>query len=181
MYSDEDVARPYARALAQAAADLGMMARVRGDMVALGEQWEGCPELREWCGAFHSAPRAQHRAFVREVWGDTFCAPVRELLTALAEDGLLAAIPLVLRDFQRLADRAEGRLDVLLVFAVAPDPLTEAALAEKVKAAYGTAAHIRTEIDSRLGAGILIRAGHRQIDGSLAGRLRRLRQTFAHP
>lgn len=179
MYNEEEAARPYARALAQAAAELGMMARARSDMEALDAQWHGSPELREWCRTFHSAPRAEHRAFVSEVWGDTFCPPVRTLLEALSENGLLAALPQVIRVFRRLADRAEGRVSVALVFAAEPTRATLDALTAKARAAYGPAADIRAEIDPRLGAGLIVRAGHLQIDGSLAGRLRRLRRAFA--
>ncbi len=179
MYNEEDAARPYARALAQAAADLGQMARVRGDMEALDAQWQGSPELRDWCRAFHSAPRAAHRAFVGEVWGDTLSPPVRTLLEALSENGLMAALPQVIRLFRRMADRAEGRVAVTLVFAAEPSPDTLAALTAKARAAYGPTAEIRRETDPCLGAGLIVRAGHLQIDGSLAGRLRRLRQAFA--
>lgn len=178
MYNDEEAARPYARALVQAAEALGLMARVRGDMEALEAQWQGSPELRAWCRTFHSAPRAEHRAFVGEVWGDTLCPPVRTLLEALSEHGLLSVLPHVARVFRRMADRAEGRVDVTFVFATEPSPATLAALTAKAHAAYGPTANIRTEIDPRLGAGLVARAGHLQIDGSLAGRLRRLRQTF---
>lgn len=179
MYNEEEAARPYARALAQAARDLGLVARVRGDMEALEAQWQGSPELREWCRAFHSAPRAEHRAFVGEVWGDTLCPPVRTLLEALSENGLLATLPQVARVFRRMADRAEGRVDVTLVFAAEPSPATRAALEAKARKAYGPGAEIRVEVEPRLGAGLVVRAGHLQMDGSLAGRLRRLSQAFA--
>ncbi len=179
MYNEEEAARPYARALVQAAADLGLMARVRGDMETLDVQWQGSPELRDWCHAFHSVPRAAHRAFVREVWGESLCPPVRTLLEALSEGGLLAALPQVIRVFRRLADRAEGRVAVTFVFAVAPSQSTLETLTDKARASYGPTTEIRTEVDPRLGAGLVVRAGHLQIDGSLAGRLRRLRQAFA--
>ena len=179
MYNEEEAARPYARALAQAAMDLGTMARVRGDIEALDAQWQGCEELRAWCTTFHSAPRAAHRAFVGEVWGDTLCGPVRLLLETLSEHGLLAALPQVIRVFRRLADIAEQRKDVELVFAAPPSEATLALLSEKARTAYGPDVTIRTTVNPALGAGLILRAGHMQIDASLAGRLRRLRQTFS--
>ena len=93
MQNDEEAARPYARALAQAAQDLGLMARVRADMEALEAQWEGSEPLRRWARGFHSMPRAQHRATVDALWGDTMAPPTRKLLEALSVHGLLAAIP----------------------------------------------------------------------------------------
>ncbi len=179
MYNEEEVARPYARALVQAARSLGQMARVRGDIEALDAQWHGSPELRDWCHAFHSAPRATHQAFVKEVWGETVAPCVGTLLEALSVNGLLAALPHVIRVFRRLADKAEGRVEVDFVFAAEPSPETLQALTQKVHAAYGSTVTIRTSINPTLGAGLILRAGNIQIDGSLAGRLRRLRATFA--
>ena len=46
MYNEEEAARPYARALVQAAQNLGCMARVREDMEALSAQWVGSEVFR---------------------------------------------------------------------------------------------------------------------------------------
>lgn len=179
MQNDEEAARPYARALAQAAQDLGLMARVRADMEALEAQWEGSEPLRRWARGFHSMPRAQHRATVDALWGDTMAPPTRKLLEALSVHGLLAAIPAVIKAFRRFADKAEGRLDVDIVFAAPPKPETEAALRARAVEAYGPNTRVTVATDARLGAGLVVRAGHTQFDGSLKGRLRRLRHAFA--
>ncbi len=179
MYNEEEAARPYSRALVHAAMTLDAMARVRGDMETLDAQWRECEALREWCTAFHSVPRAEHQAFVDEVWGETLSQPVRILLVSLSEAGLLAALPQVIRVFRRLADRAEGRKDVTFVFAVEPAPKTLEALTAKALAAYGPQTKVQVQVDARLAAGVIIRAGNTQVDGSLAGRLRRLRTAFA--
>ena len=166
MVNEEEAVRPYARALVQAAEDLGCLGRVREDMDALEAQWEGSKTFRDWAHAFHSLPRAEHRKQIDAVWGETMAPPTLVLLEALSV-------------FRRFADKAEGRLDVALVFAAPPTPATEAGLREKALAAYGAKTRVTVTVDPRLGAGLVVRAGHTQIDGSLAGRLRRLRQAFA--
>lgn len=179
MYSEEETARPYARALAEAADALGNLGRVRADIEALALQWETCGELRDWCRAVRSQPRAAHRAEIAALWGDTFAPQTRIMLEALAVNGALAAIPHVVSAFRRLADSREGRVAVSLVFAAEPAPALVRTLTDRAKAAYGPGTAVTVGVDPALGAGLIVRAGNKQIDGSLAGRLRRLRRAFA--
>ncbi len=179
MYNEEDIARPYARALVAAAIEGQCMSTVREDMAALQLQWEHCEALRDWCQMYHSLPREKHCAMVRELWGDTFSKPVLVLLEALAIHGLLATIPLVIRLFKRFANMREGRVHVTLTFAVEPSPTMLNTLTARARDAYGNATTTEIVIDPTIGAGCIIRAGDKQIDGSLTGRLRRLRKTFA--
>lgn len=179
MYNEEEAARPYARALAQAAAKLQMVDRVRGDIEALEAQWENTPELREWCLRYHSWPKEQHAAFIQTLWADTFSAPVCVALEAMSEHHLLGAIPHFIRVFRRFMDVVEGRVTVHFVFAQTPTPETEALLRKKAITTYGAETKITINVDPTLGAGLVVRAGHTQIDGSLAGRLHRMKQAFA--
>ncbi|MBQ9693468.1 MAG: F0F1 ATP synthase subunit delta [Kiritimatiellae bacterium] len=179
MYYDEAVIRPYARALVLAAQNLGILARVRGDMEALQDQWEGSKELRDWCNTARSLPKAAHAEIVHALWGDTMARPTMVLLEALSTAGLLSAIPQVICVFRRFADRTEGRVTVEFVFAVAPSKALLMSLSERAIAAYGEQTQIRVRTDADLGAGFIIRAGNTQIDASLKGRLARLRQLFA--
>jgi ATP synthase F1 delta subunit len=179
MYNEEELARPYARALAQAAVTMQLSKRVRGDIEALELQWENSSELRDWCAKNHSWPRAKHGEMVQALWGETFSKPVLVMLEALSAHGLLATIPQVIRVFRRFIDVAEGQTKVQFVFAISPTPETEALLRKKAIATYGKDVQIEMTVDASWGAGLIIRAGYTQIDGSLVGRLRRLKQTFA--
>lgn len=178
MYGDEEAVRPYARALVSAAMARGELGRVRAEMDELAAEWAGCEEFRAWAAEFHSWPRAQHREVVEGVWGEVFGGPVRELLVALSEHGMMRALPLVVAVFRRLADAAEGRWDVEAEFAVAPTEAVLAGLRARVEAAFGSASRLRVKVRPALGAGVVFRAGDRQWDGSLAGRLRRLSRAF---
>ncbi len=180
MYNEEEVARPYARALAKAAHKMGLLARVRGDMEALSAQWEGVEALRDWATSYHSMPRRAHEALVRELWGETMSHPVLVMLEALSANGHLGAIPHVIRCFHRFADMTDGRLEVTFVFAVEPSAEMLSSLTRRALEAYGPQTQIHSMVEPRLGAGLVVRAGYLQIDGSLVGRLRRLRQAFAH-
>lgn len=179
MYNEEELARPYARALAEAADALGVLDRVRADIEALALQWEACEALRDWCRAFRSQPRAAHKTEVAALWGDSFAPQTRMMLEALAVNGALAVIPHVVTAFRRLADSRQGRVAVSLVFAADPAAATVSALTERAKAAYGPGTAVTVTVDPALGAGLIVRAGNKQIDGTLVGRLRRLRRAFA--
>ena len=178
MYYDEAVIRPYARALVLAAQNLGMLARVRGDMEALQNQWEGSEELRDWCTTQRSLPKAAHAEAVKALWDDTMAPPTMILLEALSTAGLLSAIPQVIQVFRRFADLAEGRVDVEFVFATTPSETLLKTLTQRAIAAYGEQTQITVRTDADLGGGLIIRAGNTQIDASLKGRLARLRQLF---
>ncbi len=179
MYNEEEVARPYARALVAIAMDEGTMDVIREDIAALEYQWETCAELREWCHTYQSLPREAHRKVVRDLWGDTFSEAIMVMLETLSVHGQLSAIPFVISTFKRLANKREGRVDVTLTFAITPEETTVAALKAKVLAAYGEKTQVAMVVDPAIGAGCIVRAGDKQIDGSLAGRLRRLRNAFA--
>lgn len=179
MYYDEAVIRPYARALVLAAQKLGILARVRGDMEALQEQWDGSEVLRDWCTTARSLPKAAHAEAIKALWGDTMTQPTCVLLEALSTAGLLAAIPQTIRVFRRFADRLEARVSVEFVFATTPSNALLTTLKQRAIAAYGEQTQITVRTDATLGAGMVIRAGNTQIDASLKGRLARLRQLFA--
>lgn len=174
MYNEEEAARPYARALVHAAMALKAMAQIREDVASLQAQWEGSEPLRDWAKRHRSLPRAQHRALIASIWGESLSHPVLALLEALSEHGRLALIPQVICCFRRLADAAEHRLCVSLDFAAEPSPDTLARLTERARQAYGPQTQVQHRVRPELGAGLIIRAGHTQFDGSLAGRLRRL-------
>jgi F-type H+-transporting ATPase subunit delta len=179
MYCDEAIIRPYARALVLAAQKTGLLERVRGDMEALAAQWEESEELRTWCTTARSLPKAAHAALVNDLWGETMAHPTRVLLEALSAANLLGAIPAVIRVFRRFADLTEGRVNVTFVFAAPPSDALVASLTQRATEAYGPQTQITVQTDASLGAGLVVRAGNTQIDGSLKGRLTRLRQTFA--
>ena len=149
MVNEEEAVRPYARALVQAATDMGCLGRVRENMDALEAQWEGSKTFRDWAHAFHSLPRAEHRKQIDAVWGETMAPPTLVLLEALSVNGLMSAVPNVIKSFRRFADKAEGRLDVALVFAAPPTPATEAGLREKALAAYGAKTRVTVTVDPR--------------------------------
>lgn len=178
MYNEEETVRPYVRALVQAAQTLGVLGRVREDMDALATQWEGSEVFRDWAHTFHSMPRSKHRQEIDALWGDTLAEPTRLLLEALSENGLMATVPQAVRLFRRMADRAEGRVRVAIEFAVPPEPTVSDALAAEAREAYGEKTEVTFAVNPKLGAGIRIRAGHTQIDGSLTGRLKRLSKAF---
>lgn len=179
MYNEEEAARPYARALVQAACDLGCLERIKADITALEAQWTGCAELRDWAMTPLSMSRQAHRDSVTLLWGDTFAPATITLLQALALNGLLAAIPQVVSSFRRLAALAETQTEVEITFATEPAADTLESLTERARARYGGQTVVSHRVDPSLGAGLVIRAGYTQIDGSLAGRLRRLRRAFA--
>jgi F-type H+-transporting ATPase subunit delta len=105
--------------------------------------------------------------------------PVRNLLYALAQRGDLGLLPditLALR--ARMAQAAEATTRVEIVSAI---PLTEAEtalLTEKLAAEFGSGLEFHYRVDPAILGGLIIRAGDKLIDGSVASRLAAMKQAL---
>jgi F-type H+-transporting ATPase subunit delta len=107
---------------------------------------------------------------------------VRNLLYTLAQRGDLAALPEIVTGLrERVRRGAEGPAVVEVVSAI---PLTDpecAALQQKLEASFGQGIDIRYRVDPAILGGIIVRAGDKLIDGSVASRLAGLRQSLGLP
>lgn len=103
----------------------------------------------------------------------------RNLLALLVRRGRFELLPLVAREFRRLHARQEGVVEASVTSAVALDEAARAALQERLTALTGQRVEMRLDVDPSLLGGISVRIGDRLIDGSVRGRLERLRATFS--
>jgi F-type H+-transporting ATPase subunit delta len=105
--------------------------------------------------------------------------PVRNLLYTLAEGGDLALLADVVAALRAQVERAgEQRLAVEVTSSV---PLTEQEcqeLRQKLEARFGQNLEMRYRVDPAILGGLIVRAGDKLIDGSLATRLQGMRQAM---
>ena len=105
--------------------------------------------------------------------------PVRNLLLLLVRRGRIEQLPRVVAEFTRLDDR---RQNITHATATSAAPLTDLevrALTARLEQMSGGRIALTTDIDADLLGGLIVRVGDRLIDGSVRGRLERLRNQLA--
>ena len=105
--------------------------------------------------------------------------PVRNLVSLLVRRGRIEQLPRVAEEFRRLDDRRQGIVHATATSAL---PLTETeirALTARLEQMTGGTIALQTEVDESLLGGLIVRVGSRLIDGSVRGRLERLRNQLA--
>jgi F-type H+-transporting ATPase subunit delta len=167
------IARPYAKAAFEAAREARAFAewsaglRVAAEIV-LDPRVSGLvknPEL----------PAAAVADFIIDVAGRKLDDKMGNFVRVLAANHRLLLLPEILAHYEALRAQVENTVDVEVVSAVKLD----AAEAEKLKAALKTRlkrrVNMRNTVDASILGGAVIHAGDLVIDGSLKGRLDRLR------
>ncbi len=166
--------RMYARALLQAARERGRLAEVReqlGDFVASARE---VPDLRELLRNPQVEPRAKV-SILEGLLGDTD-ELVRNFLLLLAERGRAAEVEEVEREFERLVAEEEGRIEVELTTAVELSDEEAREIIGQIEHASGRRVEATRRVDPSLIGGIVLQAGSLRLDGSVRGRLNRLRR-----
>jgi F-type H+-transporting ATPase subunit delta len=163
----------YARALYEAARDKGRVEVVReelGDFVAAQRD---VPELRELLRNPQLDQRVKASALGELLGGEEEL--VRNFLLLLAEKGRAGEIEEVAREFERLAAREEGILDVELTTAVELSDEEARDVIAQIEQASGRKVVATRRVDPDLIGGIVLQAGSMRLDASVRGRLNRLR------
>ena len=165
--------RMYARALYEAARDRDRVDAVReelGDFVAAQRD---IPELRELLRNPQLDQRLKASALEELLAGEEEL--VRNFLLLLAEKGRAGEIEEVAREFERLAAREEGILDVELTTAVELSDEEARDVTRQIEEASGRKVVATRSVDPDLIGGIVLQAGSMRLDASVRGRLNRLR------
>ena len=176
--ADSNLARPYARAAFALAGETGDRAGWSERLALLAAVAED-----ERVAAALRAPRitrADRAALVVRICDEHLDDGARNLVRLLAENGRLALLPEVARQYEALRADAEGRIDAYVRSATALDAEQEQRIATSLKKRLDREVTLHCEVDESLLGGAVIRAGDLVIDGSLKGRLARLASRLAH-
>jgi F-type H+-transporting ATPase subunit delta len=101
---------------------------------------------------------------------------VRNFLLLLTEKGRIREIGEIGREFERLYAEEEGLLSVEVTTAVELSDEAAKAIVEQIEHASGRTVEAARKVDPTLVGGIVLQVGSRRLDGSVRGRLERLRQ-----
>jgi F-type H+-transporting ATPase subunit delta len=125
-----------------------------------------------------AVPVAGRVELLDRLLGDVAAAGPRNLIALLIRRGRFDELPAVTREFRRLDARRRGLVEATVTSAAPLDDAERAALAERLATMTGQAVETEERVDPALLGGVQIRIGDRLIDGSVRGRLERLRASL---
>jgi len=178
MSSLATLARPYAKAAFELAQDEQALAR-----------WDDMLSLASSIAADHSMVKLldspdvssdQTVSIITEAGGEAFDGRFQDFLSVLAVNGRLPLLPSVTGQYRRLRDRAERRLSVKVVSAIALDEDQAGRLQDALARRFECEIELENEIDTGVIGGAVVYAGDQVIDGSLRGRLQKLSNSLAN-
>jgi F-type H+-transporting ATPase subunit delta len=167
------VARPYAKAAFEAARDGNAFAewsrgiKLLADIVA-------DPRVAELVKN-PEVPAAEVADFIIAVAGDKLDAPMQNFVRVLADNHRLLLLPEILAHYEAMRAEVENTVDVEVISAVKLDAAQSEKLAAALNRRLKRKVNVRNSVDASLIGGAVIHAGDLVIDGSLKGRLQRLR------
>jgi F-type H+-transporting ATPase subunit delta len=116
---------------------------------------------------------------VEAVVGAAVRAPVRNLALLLLQRGRLESLPAVVAEFIRLDNARQGIITATAISAAPLEPAEVRDLTARLEQLSGGRIELSQSVDPSLLGGIQVRLGDRLIDGSVRGRLERLRHRLA--
>ncbi|HXF98791.1 MAG TPA: F0F1 ATP synthase subunit delta [Gaiellaceae bacterium] len=169
--------RMYARALFEAAREEGKLERVAEDLAALAAAIARVPQLASFLRNPQVEPEGKAEVLER------LCAEadplVRNFVRLVAEKGRAAELPEINRELEALVDRAQGRLSVKLTTAYELSDAEAEEIVRRIEEASGRTVEAARAVDPGLIGGIVLEIGSFRADGSIRGRLERLRHELA--
>jgi F-type H+-transporting ATPase subunit delta len=169
--------RMYARALFEAAQEAGRLEQVATDLAALAGTIEDVPELREFLRNPQIEPGGKAEVLAEIAAGADEL--VRNFARLVAEKGRGGEVVEMQAELDALVARSQNRLAVELTTAHELSDEEARALVETIEKASGRTIEATRTVDPGLIGGIILQIGSHRVDGSVRGRLERLRQELA--
>ena len=120
-------------------------------------------------------PLGQRSAAVTGLLKGIASPGLANLVQLLLKRGRIDELPRVATEFQRLDDRRQNIIHATVTSAAALTPDEVQALSARLEQSTGGRIVLATSVDAGLLGGLIVRVGDRLIDGSVRGRLERLR------
>jgi F-type H+-transporting ATPase subunit delta len=126
-----------------------------------------------------AVPATSRVEVLERILGDDVTGPARNLFALMIRRGRFELVSAVVREFRRLYARREGIVEAVVTSAIELDEAERTALHERLVAMTGSRVEMELNIDAELLGGVQVRLGDELIDGSVRGRLERMRNAFS--
>jgi len=169
--------RMYARALFEAAREADRVDAVASDLAAISGAMDEVPELR----AFLRNPQIDP-AGKADVLGQVAAGAdelVRNFVELVADKGRAGELQEISSELDALVAQAQNRLTVELTTAHELSDPEAKSIVQQIEKASGRKVEASRTVDPDLIGGIVLRIGSHLADGSVRGRLERLRHELA--
>ena len=169
--------RMYARALFEAARDVGRLEAVSADLAALAATVEDVPELQAFLRNPQIEPAGKADVFEQiSVGADEL---VSNFVRLVAEKGRAGELAEMNAELETLVARAQNRLSVELTTSYELSDAEAQSIVETIETASGRKIEATRSVDPSLIGGVVLQIGSHRADGSVRGRLERLRHELA--
>jgi len=169
------LARRYARALLESAADAGKMEEVAGELEAFVASLDQVPKLRLILLS-PEIERSKKRELVERLADGRFSDLFLRFLTLLIRAGRESLLPVIRTEYSRLLDRKLGRICAETTTAVPLEEELVEQLGRSMSEMLGAEVKLRTRVDPDILGGVVIRVDGKVYDASLRRRLERMRE-----
>jgi F-type H+-transporting ATPase subunit delta len=127
-----------------------------------------------------SVPATSRVVVLGRIVGDDVTGAQHNMLALMIRRGRFEQLPAVIREFRRLYRLREGIVEATVTSASALDAAEAQALQSRLEAMTGKRIELSQGVDAHLLGGLQVRVGDQLIDGSVRGRLERLRTDFTN-
>ncbi|MCR4402134.1 MAG: ATP synthase F1 subunit delta [Firmicutes bacterium] len=126
-------------------------------------------------------PSEERRLIISDALGDLFSPVTLGLLDLLVDENQVDSLGAVARGYRRLLDEDKGVVRARVTSAIELTPDDVAALRKGLAERFGGRILLEQDVDPGILGGLIVQVGDTVIDGSVLGRLRRLRDELEAP
>ncbi|MBK8084338.1 MAG: F0F1 ATP synthase subunit delta [Devosia sp.] len=165
------IARPYASALFELAADNNSVARVEQGLVAIAALATDSQDFARFLRSPVINADAKATAIDAILSKAKADATVSNFVKVVARNGRLFALPAIIAAFRDRAAAARGEVTAEVTSAAPLSPAQVKTLADTLKAKIGKTVTLNEHVDPSLIGGLVVKVGSQMIDSSLKTKL----------
>ena len=175
---DTRVAKPYARALYEAAIEQNVLASITGDIEQLRELIEQSEEFRQFIDTPLLSPQFKSDTF-QELFADSLSPLTVNFFKLLALKQRERHLVAIMDAFSAIADAAAGRVVAQVTTAVPITEDQEQHFIRQLSSLSGKQVRLETETNEQLKGGFIVQLGDTVFDASVTTQLQRLKEQLA--
>ncbi len=175
---DIRVAKPYARALYEAAMEQRVLPSIAADIVTLKALSEQSEEFREFINTPLISPQLKSNLFQQLFTGGLHPLTIN-FLKLIAQKQRESYIDAIMNAFSSIVDEAAGRIVAKVTTAVPISQDQAQRLVQQLSAYSGKQVRLGAETDEQIQGGFIVKLGDTVFDASVATQLQRLKRQLA--